>query len=144
MSCQSPPSGGVQGQGSSLSTTVSTLQPLTDNSAKYTQDTTLTSSSPPADTNASPLTPDTGTSLDDSQHSPSNSADKGKSVGILPSELEHAASPDVFTAAIQSSPLRFYAAAVPSTIKGFWTHFKTNHKACDVTDREFSSFFFLW
>ncbi|PKC55669.1 hypothetical protein RhiirA1_475212 [Rhizophagus irregularis] len=37
-------------------------------------------------------------------------------------------------------PLRFYAAAAPSTIEGFWTHYKTNCEACDVTDREFSSF----
>ncbi|PKC17136.1 hypothetical protein RhiirA5_369242 [Rhizophagus irregularis] len=39
-------------------------------------------------------------------------------------------------------PLRFYAAAAPSTIEGFWTHFKTNREACDATDREFSSFSF--
>ncbi|PKC54210.1 hypothetical protein RhiirA1_477755 [Rhizophagus irregularis] len=104
------------------------------------QDNTSTSSPPPVNTNAPPSVPDTGTSLDDSQHSPSNSADKGKSVEILPPEPDHAASPDASTAAIQSSPLHFYAAAAPSTIEGFWTHFKPNCEACDVTDREFSSF----
>ncbi|GBC35734.2 hypothetical protein GLOIN_2v1785090 [Rhizophagus irregularis DAOM 181602=DAOM 197198] len=156
---QSPPSGNVQGQGSSASTSGLTSQPLTDNSAKRTrvssepvmdqdniltppalQDNTSTSSPPPVDTNASPSAPDSGTSLDDSQHSPSNSADKGKSVDILPPEPERAASPDASTAAIQSSLLRFYAAAAPSTIEGFWTYFKTNREACDATDREFSSF----
>ncbi|PKY28981.1 hypothetical protein RhiirB3_391469 [Rhizophagus irregularis] len=104
------------------------------------QDNTSTSSPPPVDTNASPSAPDSGTSLDDSQHSPSNSADKGKSVEIFPPEPERAASPDASTAAIQSSLLRFYAAAAPSTIEGFWTYFKTNRETCDVTDREFSSF----
>ncbi|PKY38856.1 hypothetical protein RhiirA4_414538 [Rhizophagus irregularis] len=74
----------------------------------------------------------------DSQHSPSNSADKGKSVEITPPEPKRAASPDASTAAIQSSPLRFYAAAAPSTIEGFWDHFKTNREACDATDRELS------
>ncbi|PKY34777.1 hypothetical protein RhiirB3_454822, partial [Rhizophagus irregularis] len=155
----SPPSGNVQGQGSSASTPGPTSQPSTDNSAKRTrvssepvmdqdniltppapQDNTSTSSPPPVDTNAPPSVPDTGTSLDDSQHSPSNSADKGKSVKILPPEPDRAASPDASTAAIQSSPLHFYAAAAPSTIEGFWTHFKPNCEACDVTDREFSSF----
>ncbi|PKB97196.1 hypothetical protein RhiirA5_433564, partial [Rhizophagus irregularis] len=154
----SPPSGNVQGQGSA-STPGPTSQPSTDNSAKRTrvssepvmdqdniltppapQDNTLTSSSPPVDNNASPSAPDSGTSLDDSQHSPSNSADKGKSVEILPPEPERAASPDASTAAIQSSLLRFYAAAAPSTIEGFWTYYKTNREACDATDREFSSF----
>ncbi|GBC51377.2 hypothetical protein GLOIN_2v1785090 [Rhizophagus irregularis DAOM 181602=DAOM 197198] len=158
---QSPPSGNVQGQGSSASAPSPTSQPSTDNSAKRTrvssepvmdqdniltppapQDNTSTSSPPPVDTNASPSVPDSGTSLDDSQHSPSNSADKGKSVEILPPEPEHTASPDASTAAIQSSPLRFYAAAAPSTIENFWTHFKTNCEACDTTDREFSSFSF--
>ncbi|GBC18613.2 hypothetical protein GLOIN_2v1785090 [Rhizophagus irregularis DAOM 181602=DAOM 197198] len=66
--------------------------------------------------------------------------DKGKSVEISPPEPDHAASPDASTAAIQSSPLRFYAAAAPSTIEGFWTYFKTNREACNATDREFSSF----
>ncbi|GBC14980.1 hypothetical protein RIR_jg10102.t1 [Rhizophagus irregularis DAOM 181602=DAOM 197198] len=140
---QSPPSGNVQGQGSSASTSGPTSQPLTDNSAKCTrvssepvmdqdniltppapQDNTSTSSPPPVNTNASPSAPDSGTSLDDSQHSPSNSADKGKSVEILPPEPERAVSPDASTAAIQSSPLLFYAAAAPSTIEDFWTHFK--------------------
>ncbi|GBC50860.2 hypothetical protein GLOIN_2v1785090 [Rhizophagus irregularis DAOM 181602=DAOM 197198] len=156
---QSPSSGNVQGQGSSVSTPGPTSQPSTDNSAKRTrvssepimdqdniltppafQDNTSTSSPPPVDTNAPPSAPDTSTSLDDSQHSPSNSADKGKSVEILPPKPDRATSPDMSTAAIQSSPLRFYAAATPSTIEGFWTHFKTNREACDVTDREFSSF----
>ncbi|CAB4440162.1 unnamed protein product [Rhizophagus irregularis] len=155
----SPPSGNVQGQGSSTSTPVLTSQPSTDSSNKRTrvssepimdkdnvltppapQNTTSTSSPPPVDTNASPSAPDSGTSLEDSQHSPSNSADKSKSVEITPPEPERAASPDASTAAIQSSPLRFYAAAAPSTIKGFWDHFKTNREACDATDREFSSF----
>ncbi|PKB93072.1 hypothetical protein RhiirA5_442424 [Rhizophagus irregularis] len=54
------------------------------------QDNTSTFSPPLVDTNASPSAPDSGTSLDDSQHSPSNSADKGKSVGILPPEPERA------------------------------------------------------
>ncbi|EXX58743.1 hypothetical protein RIR_jg31935.t1 [Rhizophagus irregularis DAOM 181602=DAOM 197198] len=156
---QSPPSGNVQGQGSSASTPDPTSQPTTDNSAKRTrvssepvmdqdniltppapQDNASTSSPPPVDTNASPSAPDSGTSLDDSQHAPSNSVDKGKSVGILSPEPDHAASPDASTVAIQSSPLHFYAAAAPFTIEGFWTHFKTNRKACDATDREFSSF----
>ncbi|CAB4407434.1 unnamed protein product [Rhizophagus irregularis] len=156
---QSPPSGNVQGQGSSTSTSVSTSQHLTDSSNKRTrvssepvmdqdniltppapQDTTSTSSPPPVDTNASPSAPDSGTSLEDSQHFPSNSADKGKSVEIAPPEPERAASPDASTAAIQSSPLRFYAAAAPNTIEGFWDHFKTNRDACDATDREFFSF----
>ncbi|PKK80590.1 hypothetical protein RhiirC2_3861, partial [Rhizophagus irregularis] len=105
------------------------------------QDNTPTSSPPPVDTNASPSAPNSGTSLDDSQHFPSNSADKGKSVKILPPELERAASPDASSAAIQSSPLRYYAVAALSTIEDFWTHFKTNREACDATDREFSSFF---
>ncbi|GBC51658.1 hypothetical protein RIR_jg26317.t1 [Rhizophagus irregularis DAOM 181602=DAOM 197198] len=150
---QSPPSGNVQDQGSSASTPSPTSQPSTDNSAKRTrvssesvidqdniltppapQDNTSTSSPPPVDTNASPSAPDSGTSLDDSQHSPSNSADKGKSVGILPPEPKRATSPDASTAAIQSSPLRYYAAAAPSTIEDFWTHFKTNREACDMTD----------
>ncbi|PKY54466.1 hypothetical protein RhiirA4_473294 [Rhizophagus irregularis] len=158
-SAQSPPSGGVQGQGSSSSFTISTSQPSTDNSAKRTrissepvidqdniltppapQDTVPTSSSPPVNTNMSPSAPDSGTSLEDSQHSPSNSADKGKSVEITPPEPECAASSDASTAVIQSSPLRFYAVAAPSTIEGFWNHFKTNREACDATDREFSSF----
>ncbi|PKB91978.1 hypothetical protein RhiirA5_387933, partial [Rhizophagus irregularis] len=65
---------------------------------------------------------------------------KGKSVEILSPDPEHAASPDASAAAIQSSLLRFYAAAALSTIEGFWTHFKTNREACDATDREFSSF----
>ena len=104
------------------------------------QDTTSTSSPPPVDTNTSPSASNSGTSLEDSQHSPSNSADKGKSVDITPPEPEHAASPDASSAAIQSSPLRFYAAAAPSTIEGFWDHFKTNREACDATDRVFSSF----
>ncbi|CAB4406018.1 unnamed protein product [Rhizophagus irregularis] len=156
---QSPPSGNVQGQGSSTSTPVSTSQPLTDSSNKRTrvssepvmdqdniltppapQDTTSTSSPPPVDINASPSAPDSGASLEDSQHSPSNSADKGKSVDITPPGPERAASPDASSAAIQSSPLRFYAAAAPNTIEGFWDHFKTNREACDATDREFSSF----
>ncbi|PKC05105.1 hypothetical protein RhiirA5_421331 [Rhizophagus irregularis] len=112
--------------------------PLTDNSAKRTQvssepimdqdniltfpasqDTASISSPPPVNTNTSPSAPDSGTSLDDSQHFPSNSADKEKSVDILPPEPERAASPDASTATIQSSLLRFYAAATPSTIKGF-------------------------
>ncbi|CAB4413042.1 unnamed protein product [Rhizophagus irregularis] len=140
---QSPPSGNVQGQGSSTSTPVSTSQPSTDSSNKRSrvsselvmdqdnilsppapQDTTSTSSPPPVDTNASPSAPDSSTSLEDSQHSPSNSADKGKSVEITPPEPERAASPDAFTAAIQSSPLRYYAAAAPNTIEGFWTTLK--------------------
>ncbi|GBC46363.2 hypothetical protein GLOIN_2v1785090 [Rhizophagus irregularis DAOM 181602=DAOM 197198] len=156
---QSPPSGNVQGQGSSASTPGPTSQPLTDNSAKRTwvssepiidqdniltppapQETTLTSSPPPVETNASLSAPNSGTSLNDSQHSPSNSADKGKSVEILPPEPKRAASPDASIAAIQSSLLRFYAVAAPSTIEGFWTHFKINREACDTTDREFSSF----
>ncbi|CAB4406020.1 unnamed protein product [Rhizophagus irregularis] len=156
---QSPPSGNVQGQGPSTSTPVLTSQPSADNSNKRTrvssepvmdqdniltppapEDTASTSSPPPVDTNASPSAPDSGASLEDSQHSPSNSADKGKSVEITPPEPERAASPDASTAAIQSSPLRFYAAAAPSTIEGFWDHFKTNREACDATDREFSSF----
>ncbi|PKY36306.1 hypothetical protein RhiirB3_458604, partial [Rhizophagus irregularis] len=136
----SPPSGNVQGQGSSASTPGPTSQPLTDNSAKRTWETTLNSSPPPVETNASLSAPNSGTSLNDSQHSPSNSADKGKSVEILPPEPERAASPDASIAAIQSSLLRFYAVAAPSTIEGFWTHFKTNREACDATDREFSSF----
>ncbi|PKK44480.1 hypothetical protein RhiirC2_835013, partial [Rhizophagus irregularis] len=149
----SPPSGNVQGQGSFVSTPGPTSQLSTDNFAKCTwvssepvmdqdniltpsahQDNTSTSSPPPVDTNAPPSAPDTGTSLDDSQHSPSNSVDKGKSVEILPPEPDRAASPDASTAAIQSSPLRFYAAAAPSTIEGFWTHFKTNREACDAID----------
>ncbi|PKB92665.1 hypothetical protein RhiirA5_387639, partial [Rhizophagus irregularis] len=156
---QSPPSGNVQGQGSSASTPGPTSQPLTDNSAKRIrvssepvmdqdniltspapQDNTLTSTPPPVNTNASLLAPASGTSLDDFQHSPSNSADKEKSVEILPPEPKRAASPDAFTTTIQSFPLRFYTAAAPSTIKGFWTHYKTNREACDATDREFSSF----
>ncbi|EXX55524.1 hypothetical protein RirG_224760 [Rhizophagus irregularis DAOM 197198w] len=156
---QSLPSGNVQGQGSSASTPGPTSQPSTDNSAKHTrvssepvmdqdniltppasQDNASTSSPLPVDTNASPSAPDSGTSLDDSQHFPSNSVDKGKSVEILPPEPERAASPNVSTATIQSSLLHFYAAAAPSTIEGFWTHYKTNREACDVTDREFSSF----
>ncbi|CAB4432302.1 unnamed protein product [Rhizophagus irregularis] len=156
---QSPPSGDVQGQGSSTSTPVSTSQPSTDSSNKRTrvssepvmdqdnilappasQDTTSTSSPPPVDINASPSAPDSGASLEDSQHSPSNSADKGKSVEITPPGPERAASPDASTAAIQSSTLRYYAAAAPNTIEGFWDHFKTNREACDTTDREFSSF----
>ncbi|PKY37033.1 hypothetical protein RhiirB3_461138 [Rhizophagus irregularis] len=68
------------------------------------QDNASTSSPPPVDTNASPSAPDSGTSLDDSQHAPSNSVDKGKSVGILSPEPDHAASPDASTVAIQSSP----------------------------------------
>ncbi|EXX65426.1 hypothetical protein RirG_133410 [Rhizophagus irregularis DAOM 197198w] len=104
------------------------------------QDNTSTSLPPPVDTNTSPSAPDSGTSLEDSQHFPSNSADKEKSVEILPPEPERAASPDASTAAIQSFPLRFYAAAAPSTIEEFWTHYKTNREACDATDREFSSF----
>ncbi|CAB4416055.1 unnamed protein product [Rhizophagus irregularis] len=156
---QSPPSDNVKGQGPSTSTPVLTSQPSTDSSNKRTrvssepvmdqdnilsppapQDTTSPSSPPPVDTNASPPAPDSGTSLEDSQHSPSNSADKGKSVEITPPEPERAASPDASTAAIQSSPLRYYAAAAPNTIDGFWDHFKTNREACDATDREFSSF----
>ncbi|PKB98591.1 hypothetical protein RhiirA5_431129 [Rhizophagus irregularis] len=101
---QSPPSGNVQGP---------TSQPLTDNSAKRTrvssepvmdqdniltfpapQDNAPTLSPPPIDTNASPLAPVPGSFLDDSQHFPSNSADKGKSVEILPPEPKRAASPD--------------------------------------------------
>ncbi|GET64633.1 hypothetical protein RIR_jg7455.t1 [Rhizophagus irregularis DAOM 181602=DAOM 197198] len=72
-SAQSPPSGNVQGQGSSASTPGPTSQPSTDNLAKRTrvssepvmdqdniltppapQDNTLTSSSPPVDNNVSP------------------------------------------------------------------------------------------
>ncbi|PKB99918.1 hypothetical protein RhiirA5_428967 [Rhizophagus irregularis] len=113
---QSPPSGNVQGQGSSASTPDPTSQPTTDNSAKRTrvssepvmdqdniltppapQDNASTSSPPPVDTNASPSAPDSGTSLDDSQHAPSNSVDKGKSVEILSPEPDHAASPDAST-----------------------------------------------
>ncbi|GBC26314.2 hypothetical protein GLOIN_2v1785090 [Rhizophagus irregularis DAOM 181602=DAOM 197198] len=71
-----------------------TSQPLTDNSAKRTQDNAPTLSPPPIDTNASPLAPVPGSFLDDSQHFPSNSADKGKSVEILPPEPKRAASPD--------------------------------------------------
>ncbi|PKC52740.1 hypothetical protein RhiirA1_480800 [Rhizophagus irregularis] len=47
------------------------------------QDNASTSSPPPVDTNASPSAPDSGTSLDDSQHAPSNSVDKGKSLRPL-------------------------------------------------------------
>ncbi|PKB95766.1 hypothetical protein RhiirA5_385794 [Rhizophagus irregularis] len=135
---QSPPSGNVQGQGSSTSTSGPTSQPLTDNSAKRTrvsfepvmdqdniltppapQDNTSTSSPPPVDTNASPSAPDSGTSLDDSQHSPSNSADKGKSVESLPPEPERTASPDASTAAIQSSPFAFMLRLRPLLSKNF-------------------------
>ncbi|PKC52842.1 hypothetical protein RhiirA1_480554 [Rhizophagus irregularis] len=98
---QSPPSGNVQGQGSSASTPGPTSQPSTDNSAKRTrvssepvmdQDNILTLSAPQDNTStSSPSPPDSGTFLDDSQHSSSNSADKGKSVEILPPEPERAA-----------------------------------------------------
>ncbi|CAB4432413.1 unnamed protein product [Rhizophagus irregularis] len=117
---QSPPSGGVQGQGSSSSDKVPTSQPSANNLAKCTRDTASTSPLPPADTNTSPSASDSGTSFEDSRHSPSNTVNKGKNIEILPLEPEHAASPDASTAAIQSSPLRFYVAAAPSTIEGFW------------------------
>ncbi|CAB4434468.1 unnamed protein product [Rhizophagus irregularis] len=118
---QSPSSGNVQGQGSSTSTPVLISQPLTDSSNKRTrpQDTTSTSSPPPVDTNASPSAPDSGTSLEDSQHFPSNSADKGKSVEITPPEPERAASPDASTATIQSSPFAFMLRLCPLLSKDF-------------------------
>ncbi|PKY44655.1 hypothetical protein RhiirA4_419222 [Rhizophagus irregularis] len=129
---QSPPSGNIQGQGSSTSITVSTSQPSTDSSNKYSrvssepvmdqdnilslpapQNITSTSSPPPVNTNTPLSAPDSDTSLEDFQHSPSNSADKGKSVEITPSVPERVASSNASAAAIQSSPLRFYAAAAP-------------------------------
>ncbi|CAB4420331.1 unnamed protein product [Rhizophagus irregularis] len=140
---QSPPSGNVQGQGSSTSTPVSTSQPSTDSSNKRTrvssepvmdqdniltppapQDTTSTSSPPPVDTNASPSAPDSGASLEDSQHFPSNSANKGKSVEITPPEPERVASPDASTAAIQSSPFAFMLRLRPLLSKDFGTTLK--------------------
>ncbi|EXX58641.1 hypothetical protein RirG_196060 [Rhizophagus irregularis DAOM 197198w] len=133
---QSPPSGNVQGQGSSTSTSGPTSQPLTDNSAKRTR----VSSEPVMDQDniLTPPAPQDNTST--SSPLPLIPKHKGKSVEISPPEPDHAASPDASTAAIQSSPLRFYAAAAPSTIEGFWTYFKTNREACNATDREFSSF----
>ncbi|RGB24237.1 hypothetical protein C1646_773361 [Rhizophagus diaphanus] len=139
------------------STFTFTSQPSADSSAKRTkvsdskttmnidnvlpppapQDTTSTSSPPSVDTNVSPSAPASGTSLEDSQHSPSNSADKGKSVKITPPEQERAASSDVSNTAIQSSPIHYYAAAAPHTIDNFWTHYKTNREACDMVDRIF-------
>ncbi|PKY60063.1 hypothetical protein RhiirA4_430847 [Rhizophagus irregularis] len=101
---QSPPSGNIQGQGSSTSAPVSTSQPLTDSSNKRSRKTTSTSSPPPVDTNVSPSAPDSGTSFEDFQHSPTNSADKGKSIEITSPEPERVASPNTSTAAIQSSP----------------------------------------
>ncbi|RGB35503.1 hypothetical protein C1646_759276 [Rhizophagus diaphanus] len=141
----------------SLSTFTITSQPLAAFSAKRTKvsdsETTMnidnilppsafqkTTSSPPVNTNTSPSMPASGISFDDSQHSSSNSVDKGKSVEITPPEQEHAASLDVSNTAIQSSPVRYYAAAVPHTIENFWTHYKTNHKACDVVDRIFAKY----
>ncbi|PKB97152.1 hypothetical protein RhiirA5_433641 [Rhizophagus irregularis] len=70
-------------------------------------DTASTSPASPVEINVFPFAPNFGTSLDDSQHSPSNSADKGKTVEISPLEPEHAASPDVSIAAIQSFPFTF-------------------------------------
>ncbi|PKK61921.1 hypothetical protein RhiirC2_791126 [Rhizophagus irregularis] len=150
---QSPPSGNIQ---------VSTSQPSTDNSAKCIrvssepvmdqnniltppapQETALTSPSPPVDTNTSPSASDSGTFLDDSQHFPSNFTDKGKSVEILPSESECAASPDASTAAIQSSPLRFYAATTPLLSKNFGPTSKPIAKPA-MRLIENSSFFLLW
>ncbi|EXX70135.1 hypothetical protein GLOIN_2v1785090 [Rhizophagus irregularis DAOM 181602=DAOM 197198] len=129
---QSPPSGNVQGQGSSASTPSPTSQLSTDNSAKRTR----VFSEPIMDQD-NILTPPVLLLLRIILQllPPSR-----KSVEILPPEPKRAASPDASTAAIQSSPLRYYAAAAPSTIKDFWIHFKTNREACDVTDREFSSF----
>ncbi|CAB4399986.1 unnamed protein product [Rhizophagus irregularis] len=158
----SPPSGNVQGQGSSASTPGPTSQPLTDNSAKRTQvssepvmdqdniltppalqNNTSTSSPPPIDTNASPLVPNSGTSLDDSQHSPSNSADKGKSVDILPPELERAASPDTSSAAMQSSPFATMLQLRPQLSKIFGPTSKPIAKlATRLTEN--SPLFLLW
>ncbi|PKC10468.1 hypothetical protein RhiirA5_414340 [Rhizophagus irregularis] len=100
-SAQSPPSSNVQGQGSSTSALAPTLQPLADNLAKCTWDITTTSPSP-VDNNMSPLESVSGSSLENSQHFPSNSADKGKFVEILPSESECVAFSDVSFVAIQS------------------------------------------
>ncbi|PKY36901.1 hypothetical protein RhiirB3_460660 [Rhizophagus irregularis] len=83
------------------------------------QDNAPTLSPPPIDTNASPLAPVPGSFLDDSQHFPSNSADKGKSVEILPPEPKRAASPDAFTATIQSSPFAFMLRLRPLLSKNF-------------------------
>ncbi|RGB35480.1 hypothetical protein C1646_759245 [Rhizophagus diaphanus] len=87
------------------------------------QDTASTLSPPPVDTNASPSAPASG-----------------KSVEITPSEQERAAFPDALNAAIQSSPVRYYAAVTPHTIDNFWTHYKTNREACDVVDRIFAKY----
>ncbi|PKK42582.1 hypothetical protein RhiirC2_804461, partial [Rhizophagus irregularis] len=132
----SPPSGNVQGQGSSTSIPSPTSQPSTDNSAKCTR----VSSEPVMDQDNILTRPAPQDNASTSSPLPLILTYKGKSVGILSPEPECAESSDASTSAIQSSPLRFYAAAAPSTIEGFWTHFKTNHEACDVTDREFSSF----
>ncbi|EXX66890.1 hypothetical protein RirG_119480 [Rhizophagus irregularis DAOM 197198w] len=133
---QSPPSGNVQGQGSSASAPSPTSQPSTDNSAKRTR----VSSEPVIDQDNILTPPALQDNASTSSPLPLIPTHKRKSVEILPPKPERAASSDASTAAIQSSPFRFYAAAAPSTIEGFWTHFKTNRKACDATDREFSSF----
>ncbi|GBC25033.2 hypothetical protein RIR_jg1410.t1 [Rhizophagus irregularis DAOM 181602=DAOM 197198] len=117
---------GFRRQDSASSALVSTLQSSADNSAKCTkvfdktvidqdniitpstpQNTDSTSSPPPVNTNASPFIPAFGSFLDDSQHFPSNSANKEKSVEILPSKPKHIASLDMLTAAIQFSSFAF-------------------------------------
>ncbi|PKY54739.1 hypothetical protein RhiirA4_473715, partial [Rhizophagus irregularis] len=109
----SPPSGNVQGQDQD-----NILTPPAP------QDTTSTSSPPPVDTNTSPFVPDSGTSLQDSQHSPSNSADKGKSVEITPFKPECVASSNASTAAIQSSPFAFMLWLRQILLKDFVTTLK--------------------
>ncbi|RGB34726.1 hypothetical protein C1646_760158 [Rhizophagus diaphanus] len=104
------------------------------------QETTSTSSPPPVDSNMSPSAPASGTSLEDSQHSPSNSTDKGKSVKITPPEQERAASPDASNVVIQSSSVHYYAATASHTIENLWTHYKTNCEACDAVDHIFAKY----
>ncbi|PKY58182.1 hypothetical protein RhiirA4_479876 [Rhizophagus irregularis] len=147
----SSPTGNVSGQGSS-SPGPSNTPPSTNPANKRTRvsaedsvmdvDKPLTPPGPVETTSTEKLSQPDTSSLDASAHAPSGDSDKGKTPDTSPAVTfpERPASPDASQAAVQSRPTLYYASAAPNDVEGFWTHFTSNHDACDTVDRQLSLF----